>query len=29
MRGLFTATDPGENLNPRKIVADVRESITR
>jgi alkyldihydroxyacetonephosphate synthase len=29
MRGLFAVTDPGENLNPRKIVADVRESISR
>ncbi len=25
MRGLFTAADPGENFNPRKIVADVKE----
>ena len=27
MRGLFGAVDPGDNLNPRKIVADVRESV--
>jgi alkyldihydroxyacetonephosphate synthase len=26
MRGLFGAVDPGDNLNPRKIVADVREA---
>jgi alkyldihydroxyacetonephosphate synthase len=25
MRGLFAAADPGENFNPRKIVADVKE----
>jgi alkyldihydroxyacetonephosphate synthase len=24
MRGLFAVTDPGENLNPRKIIADAR-----
>jgi alkyldihydroxyacetonephosphate synthase len=26
MRGLFEAADPGENFNPRKIVADVKET---
>ena len=26
MRGLFDAADPGENFNPRKIVADVKET---
>ena len=26
MRGLFEAVDPGENFNPRKIVADVKET---
>lgn len=26
MRGLFDAVDPGENFNPRKIVADVKET---
>ncbi len=26
MRGLFASADPGENFNPRKIVADVKES---
>ncbi|CAN5453283.1 FAD-binding oxidoreductase [soil metagenome] len=25
MRGLFASADPGENFNPRKIVADVKE----
>jgi alkyldihydroxyacetonephosphate synthase len=28
MRGLFGAVDPGDNLNPRKLVADVRESVS-
>jgi len=27
MRGLFEAVDPGENFNPRKIVADVKETV--
>jgi len=27
MRGLFEAVDPGENFNPRKIVADVKEAV--
>jgi alkyldihydroxyacetonephosphate synthase len=26
MRGLFESADPGENFNPRKIVADVKET---
>jgi len=26
VRGLFEAVDPGENFNPRKIVADVKET---
>ena len=26
MRGLFDSADPGENFNPRKIVADVKET---
>lgn len=26
MRGLFEAVDPGDNFNPRKIVADVKET---
>ena len=29
MSGLFAATDPGENLNPRKIIADVKVPATR
>jgi alkyldihydroxyacetonephosphate synthase len=28
VRGLFEAVDPGDNFNPRKIVADVKESVT-
>jgi alkyldihydroxyacetonephosphate synthase len=28
VRGLFGAVDPGDNFNPRKIVADVRESAS-
>ncbi|MBW4032763.1 MAG: FAD-binding oxidoreductase [Acidobacteria bacterium] len=28
MRGLFSAVDPGDNFNPRKIVADVKEPAT-
>jgi alkyldihydroxyacetonephosphate synthase len=27
MRGLFASADPGENFNPRKIVADVKEPV--
>ena len=27
MRGLFSSADPGENLNPRKVVADIREAV--
>ena len=28
LTGLFTATDPGANLNPRKIVADATKATS-